>query len=450
MAAVCLGVPLAVLSAGSDLPGRNLLHAASVVPLLIPPYVQGIVWVKITDALKGTVDVDIHTRPGVIFVLAVSYFPFVFITTVAGIRSLDRNLQEASLICRGKGATLGRIILPLLTPHVVAGAGFVFVFSLMEFGVPDLLRVPVYPVEIFIQYSALYNPKAALALSLPPVLTAFALLAVQRAWMRERSYIQLSAGAGGGVAFDLGRFLIPAAVFCVSIVGCSVLLPLGTLLKAAGGFQVIAGVFRSSYSQVFYSLIPASAGAGITLVLGFCLAYLVDRGGTRMKLLSYPAVLPLAVPPVTLGIGLIGVWNRPVLDWVYGSSAIVVIAYTARFLPFSFLVAASGLKQVGVRLEEAASFSTANRFRVMGRIVLPLIKDSAATAFFFVFVLSFQELGTTLLVVPPGRETVPLKIYNLLHYGAHREVAALCLIQIALLFVVYLLFTLLRWKWKRS
>jgi iron(III) transport system permease protein len=52
--------------------------------------------------------------------------------------------------------------------------------------------------------------------------------------------------------------------------------------------------------------------------------------------------------------------------------------------------------------------------------------------FFIAFILSLGELGTTLLVIPPGRETIPIKIYNLMHYGADQLVAALCLILIVI------------------
>jgi len=54
------------------------------------------------------------------------------------------------------------------------------------------------------------------------------------------------------------------------------------------------------------------------------------------------------------------------------------------------------------------------------------------TGFFIVFILSFGELGTTLLVIPPGRETIPIKAYNLMHYGADQLVAVLCVSLVAI------------------
>jgi iron(III) transport system permease protein len=55
---------------------------------------------------------------------------------------------------------------------------------------------------------------------------------------------------------------------------------------------------------------------------------------------------------------------------------------------------------------------------------------------FIVFILCFGELGMTLLVMPPGRETIPIKIYNLMHYGADQMVAALCLILVLFILLI--------------
>ena len=98
--------------------------------------------------------------------LGLAYYPFVTLLTVSGLRSMDRSQEEAALLSRGKWQTLRRVTLPLTTPHILTGAIFVFVFSIMDFGVPDILRVSVYPVEIFVQFSTFYDERAAAILSL--------------------------------------------------------------------------------------------------------------------------------------------------------------------------------------------------------------------------------------------------------------------------------------------
>ena len=96
--------------------------------------------------------------------------------------------------------------------------------------------------------------------------------------------------------------------------------------------------------QIGYSLILALIGAFLTVALGVCIAYLIERlKGWKGLTISLIAVVPFAVPATTLGIGLIGVWNRAFVDVIYGSSLIILIAYVARFIPYASLVAGAGV-----------------------------------------------------------------------------------------------------------
>ncbi|MCB1905346.1 MAG: hypothetical protein KDI18_14905, partial [Gammaproteobacteria bacterium] len=67
-----------------------------------------------------------------------------------------------------------------------------------------------------------------------------------------------------------------------------------------------------------------------------------------------------------------------------------------------------------------------------GKVLLPLLRHGLISAFFIAFILAMGELGITLLVIPPGIATIPVKIYNFMHYGAEATVAALCLILLVL------------------
>lgn len=429
-----IGVTLAFLIDRTDLLARRLLGVIYVVPLLIPPYIHAIVWSHLNPLVKRFLAMDIHSLGGAVFVLTLAYFPFVTLTSLSGLKSVDRNLEEASLLAHGSWRTLRRITLPLAFPHIMAGAAFVFIFSLVDFAIPDILRVKVYPVEIFVQYAAFFNEAGAMALSTPLIAITFLLIASMQWHMKHRSYVQVSGGFSPSMRHPLGGWGLAAMGFCLLVLGLSVGLPLAILAKTAGHLSNYIRVLRTSGDELFYSLSLALSGAGSALLLSFCLSYLIERQNSRWRAgLEAAVLLPLAIPATTLGIGLIKVWNRPVADIVYGSSAIILVGYVAHFIPFSFIAVSSGIKQVDPHLEEAAFLACSRWTRVVGRILVPLMRPSLVAGFFIVFVLSFGELGTTLLIIPPGRETIPVKIYNLMHYGAKPMVAALCLIVIAII-----------------
>ena len=101
-------------------------------------------------------------------------------------------------------------------------------------------------------------------------------------------------------------------------------------------------------------------------------------------------------------------------------------------MPFTIRAVYASLQQVHPSLEEMGWLMSARPCRVIARITLPLVRHGLLTGFFIAFVLAMGELGVTLLILPPGMATIPIKIYNYMHYGAEATVAALCLILLAL------------------
>jgi iron(III) transport system permease protein len=427
-----LGVPLAFLISKTDLIARNLFGALCVLPILIPPFMHAIVWSHLHRMIGGMGGLQIHSVWGAIWVLGLAYYPFVTLLTVSGLRSLDRSQEEAALLSCGKWQTLRRISLPLTAPHILTGAIFVFVFSIMDFVIPDILRVSVYPVEIFVQFSTFYDERAAAVLSLPLISVAFVLMLLQERLMRDRAYISPGCGVSRAVDTSLGAGGIPGFVFCLLVLGLSIVLPVAMMLKGAGSFSSYARVFQPSLEQILLSFSLAAVAAAITVLLAFVLAYMILRS-TKWKraVLTVAVFIPFVIPPTSLGVGLIEVWNRPLLDVVYSSQLMIIMGYLSRFLPFAVITLHSGLKKVDRSLEEVANLAVASWTKVISRVVVPLLWPSILSGFFIVFILSLGELSTTLLVIPPGKETIPIKIYNLMHYGADQSVAALCLIMTA-------------------
>ncbi len=442
-----LGTLYAFLVSRTDLIGKKIFAGLFIVPVLIPPYIHAIVWTHLASILKSIFHLDIHSLGGCIFVLTLAYFPFVVITTIAGLKAIDRRKEEAALLGAGAYSTLRRITLPLTAPHIFAGVVLVFIFSIIDVGVPDILRVKVFPIEIFIQYSAFYDERAATMLSVPLVSLTLILILIQKWYMQGRSYVQIGGGRQPAIQFHIGVWQGLSVIFCIFILCLSIGVPIAVLLLKAGGINTYVRVVSTSIGEIGYSLILALLGAFLTVALGGCVGYLSERlKGWKGLTISLAAVLPFAVPPTTLGIGLIGVWNRPLVDAVYGSSIIILIAYIARFVPHASLVAAAGISQVSVKLEEAALLAGSRWNRILTRILLPLSKRHLVAGFYIVFILAFGELGTALLVMPPGRETIPIKIYNLMHYGAENLVAALCVILIGLILILSGSFFLLHRK----
>lgn len=424
VAATIIGTRIALIAARTDLPGGRSLQLAALLPLLIPPPIQAIAWR------------DLLPFPGfygAMFTLTLALFPFVTLLVASGLAGVDRRLEEAGRLHRSSVMVLLRVTLPLVRPHVMAGGILVFVFAVSNYGVPAVWEVNTYPIEIFVQFSSFYDEAAAAALSLPLFALTVGLLSFHKQIMGNRSYVTIAAGQASPLRLSLGSLKGTTVVSAWIVVVIAVVVPLGVLVVRSRSPAAYAQALASAAEPLLVSFGLAAAGATATVALCLPVACVIERSRTAVgRVTDYASVLPFAVPATTLGIGLIGVWNWPTNVSPYGTALMLLLGYVALCSPFAVRVLSSGIRQIGAPLEEAALLHSRGWLRRMVWIVVPLAAPAIAVAWSVAFVLSLADLGVTLLVIPPGWETLSLRIYNLMHYGANDVLSALCIILVAL------------------
>jgi iron(III) transport system permease protein len=182
-------------------------------------------------------------------------------------------------------------------------------------------------------------------------------------------------------------------------------------------------------------LLLATLGATAVVGLAVWLGYARARAPRRLgQLADILFVVAFAVPSTLVGVGLIALWNRPgPVGAVYGTEAMFVLGYLARFVPVAALALAATMRYVPVSQEEAAVVSGAGWFRTVTRIVLPQIRLGLLTTWVIAFVLAFGELGISILVAPPGESTLPIRVYTIIANTPASHVAALALLQTAVI-----------------
>ena len=184
-------------------------------------------------------------------------------------------------------------------------------------------------------------------------------------------------------------------------------------------------------------MILRQSGATLVVAMGVWLGYAQARAGRIVRLAAQVALVVLsAVPSTIIGVGLIGLWNRPgPLGRLYGTDAMLLIAYLARFVPLATLILAAATRALPVSQEEAAAVHGAGWLRTFGRIVLPQMRLGIGAAWVVAFVLAFGELGVSILVAPPGEATLPIRIYTIIANTPPSSVAMLALLQSAVIFL---------------
>jgi iron(III) transport system permease protein len=312
----------------------------------------------------------------------------------------------------------------------------IFVLAVSEFGVPGLLRVRVFTTEIFTAFAALYDFGAGVAMATP--LLGIALIAgVAVKLITGERLLTTRRSAHPGLLWQMKQWRWPLVIGLAGVIVFCVLLPLGALGIETRGLSRIMSIAKTSGAAITNSLFLGIVGASLILLLSTILGYGRARSRSRLRgLFDLALIVIFAVPSTVIGIGIIGLWNRPgILGSVYASQGIILVAYLARFVPVIVLILAASVRQIPASLEEAAEVSGASWPRTFARILLPQMRVALLAAWVVAFIFVFGELGTTILVAPPGESTFPVRVYTLIANTPPSEVAALALLQVAIILV---------------
>lgn len=188
-----LGVPLAWLFARRDFPGKQLLRALCVLPMVLPPVVGG-VGLLLAFGRRGLVGQPLDELTGITIpftltavILAETFvaMPFLVVAVEAGLRGMDRRYEDAAAtLGAARGTVFRRVTLPLIAPSLGAGMALCWARALGEFGATITFagnlsgRTQTMPLAVYLQLET--NPPAAYLLSLILLAVSVAVLVALR------------------------------------------------------------------------------------------------------------------------------------------------------------------------------------------------------------------------------------------------------------------------------
>ncbi|PWE29703.1 ABC transporter permease [Pararhodobacter marinus] len=481
--ALVIGVGVALVVGLTDLRGKAVFTFLLLIPMMIPPHVTAIAWTQAlgpSSPLLGALGLapppgtphPLYGRGGVIALLAVQSMPLVFLVTLAALRSLPREMAEAARIAGARAPRLlGRVILPLLAPSLLAAYALAFVSALGNFGIPALLGIPgryiTLPVLIWQRLSS-FGPSMladVAVLSALMALLAIAVVAVQMTLAR-RFRAALIGPAQAPLSLRLGRWRPATEAAMTALVLVTLALPMaalfGTALVPTYGvalswqtltFDNFAEVlFRQGVTARAFlnSTLAASAAALILSGLGALTARLIAgraRGPRRAGLaLSSLAETTYAIPGLVISIAFILTFLRPLPGLgvsIYNTLWIIVLAYLCAFFAVALKPVTAACLQLDPALDEAARVAGAGWGRRLTRIFLPLIAPAAASGAILVFLTAYNEVTVSALLWSTGTETIGTAIYNYEDGGYTTLAAAMAAVTVVATVVLMALLDLL-------
>jgi iron(III) transport system permease protein len=459
---VVLGTGAALVLRLSDMPGRAGLMFLMLLPMLIPPQISALAWIglggpssPILGALglappPGTTN-PLYSLGGIIWVMGLEHAPLVLLAVAAGLSSLPRDLVEAGRIVGARPpAIVWHVVLPAIGPSVIAGAALSFVSAIGNFGVPALLGIPG---RVTMLTTLIYQRLNGFGPSVLGEVAAIAFILVGLAVtaLVIRAIMQRKAGAaidrtGPPIEpFRLGRARWPVAIAAWIFVLLISVLPLlalvATALLPALGVRLTAETISfANFSWVLFgspmvhrafvnSIVLAGTAAIICCCIAVPLAYFaVTRGNRLAQFLDLLADAPYAVPGTVVAIGIIIVFlpPLPVLGFsIYGSFAIILVAYLSRFLLLALRPVAATFRTVDPGLDEAARIVGARPIRRLWHVMAPVALPSALAGGLLIFMSAFNELTLSALLWSTGTETLGVMVFFLQYEGNTPAAAAL-------------------------
>lgn len=440
----CISIPLAWLFTRTNLVFRGFWRTAFCLPYAIPPFIGAIAWIYLANPSNGLLKVlipgiNIYSKTGLIFVMCAFFYTFILINLLSAMEKIDPSLEEAARISGASSwGVFYKITLPLVVPSLVSGMLLAFLSAIANFGIAALIGnaagITMMTTQIFIfQKMASYTGlKLSGVLSLSLLLIAAAVFYLDHLISKRFRFSLVTGKVARPSLIDLGRKQIFAQLLLLVLAIVLFVLPTGAILIAAlsklqgerswsnFGFQNFHTIFFNTdetYRALGNSLL-LGVSAGISCVL---LGYFLSQGGKKIpgvlnKFKEAFIAIPYAVPGTVLALGLILTTLSLRLP-LYNTLGIILAAYVAKFLNFSYKIINDGISQVDQTLIDAALVSGANSWQVFTRIWIPILRPFLMAAFFLVFMPAFSELTMSVLLTGPGNETIGTLIFQLQEYG---------------------------------
>jgi iron(III) transport system permease protein len=437
-----LGCGLAWLVTAYTFPLRNVFVWLLVLPLAMPAYILGFVFLSTFDAagpvqswmrgfLGAGVQYSVATLPGCIIVMSLTLYPYVYLMARAAfVEQAPATYDAARTLGASRRRAFFRVLLPLARPSLAAGLALVMMEVLTDFATVQYFGVRTVSVGVYTTWKGTYDFASAAQLACLVMLFAVAVLAGERL-MRGRASFTQKGGRGTGIQpsrLPVGKAALATSV-CLAALACSFFVPVARLAWWAVDHAQGEGppALDSSFGEAFTNSVVVAVLAAITCVaLALLIGHALRLGGGRLvRAAAQLTTFGYAVPGAVIGIGTLLLFAHldTALEWVgvpngtgllvTGSVFGILFAYAVRFLGPAYQAVDASYSKVSTSLTQSAMSLGAGPVRILTRVHAPLVRPGVAVALVLVTIDAIKELPLVLLLRPFGFTTVSVWVWQL-------------------------------------
>lgn len=447
--AVIIGTIVAYFMTLYKIKFKRAVEICIVISLLSPPFIGAYSWILIGGrngyvtrflAQYGIDFPSIYGFAGILLVLTLKLYPFIYLYVAGAMKNIDSALIEAaeSLGCSGIRKVV-TIIVPLITPTILAGALMVFMNAMADFGTPMLIGegYNVMPVMIYSEFINEVGDQAnfAAAMAALMVLITSTIFMLQKYVVNRKSFTMSSLRPlPVGELHGLRKVIVH--LFIYTLVALSMIPQLVVIytsfLKTSGSIFV-DGYSLDSYRTIFDSLGTAisntylfSTTAMIAIIfLGMTIAYLTTRKKSWLtEIIDTLSMFPYIIPGSVLGITLLLAFNdEPLL--LSGTAAIIIISLIIRRLPYTLRSSSAILYQLSPSMEEASISLGASPLKTFFKITAVMMLPGVMSGAIISWITAINELSSSIILFTGATKTMSVAIYTEVIRASYGTAAAL-------------------------
>jgi iron(III) transport system permease protein len=472
---VLLGGFLAWLVVMTDIPGRPVIAFMATLPFMIPSFATALAWGTVFrngrvggggGLLEGLgVSVPDWLSWGMtptIIVLIAHYYALAFTVIAASLATVNADLVEAAQMTgASRKRILFGIVLPIVTPAIIAGGSLAFAGAVSNFAAPALLGLPVrmqtLSTRLFGMIEIGQTERGYVLAILLIGISAVILGLSNRLLSGRRSFATISGKGARPRRFSLGGARLPLAAAAWIICFLTTILPLVLMLAASLAPSSLSPFSDWTLHYWIGNSDPAFARGqpGIvhnpqllsalttTLILGVSVALAANIIGiliavalTRQKvpfvssIVSQLAFLPMLLPGIAFAAAYIALYGAPIGPFpaLYGTKLLLGLALTAAMLPFAVQTGRATVAQISGDIDEAALMTGAGFFQRLYAITLPLAARGLVAGLLISFVNVIGDLAITILLYTPTSPLLAVLSYSYASDGFYQFANAVTLI----------------------
>lgn len=447
-----LGVSLAWFTAVCEFPGRKFFSWALLLPLAIPAYVTAFVALGLFDyigpvqtALRAWLGPDlfwfpdIRSRLGVIIVMVLAFYPYVYLLARnAFLTQGKRSLEAAQSLGFNRTQGFFKLALPMARPWIAGGTMLALMETLADFGTVAVFNYDTFTTAIYKAWFAMFSLTAASQLASLLIVIVFAVIIVEQQFRSRMRYAETRQSAKATPIPLTGWRAWLVFGLASGTLFFAFLLPVMQLGIWAVG--VVERDFDQRYLEfLWHSLLLSAFAALLTCSVALLMVYAArrcpdsaTRGAVRISTIGY------ALPGAVLAVGIfipiawLDGWLSEMAMQLFhietglliqGTLVTMLIAYMTRFLAVSHSPIDSAMQRVTGSIDEAAMGLGLSGWATLCRVHLPILKGGIFTAAALVFVDVMKEMPITLMTRPFGWDTLAVRIFEMTTEGQWEQAA---------------------------